>query len=516
MATDSGYERGNYLRVCDICGHRFHFRDLKPIGELRFACSDDAPGLTSMQVSRVNARAKPLVVRANKWAKDYAETSIYGLAEAEIFNFIASVAPAETRGGSSTALGAAWATIYMSDLVNQRKRPMVWDRTARAAITRCCAYLLSVQYGSTTGPAPSGTIDNPRYGGILVGTTYTTAQTIFAGVAFLKAFEATGVTAYRDAAVRIGTFIRHVQSGSVQATAFTVYPAGGGAYHIGGLASGVLNGTGLLATTYNIADVSGLWFLRLLADLVGEATTFGDAAPTAFFGANLASLTLMMSELTDFGTTGARDPLSLGALTPGLSVTAPRAVYQAAVNGVFVVAAWGVSDTIASDDIALALLGLYVANGATEKVTEMLAWLNAFASNEDNRTPATTSEIAVLDGITGTYDPTLCPADVLRAAAPFIEAAGALYSWASLGVLAPILAASSPVAFKRSKDQLSTSQRYTYTDNHERFLGPIGASGLSLQPFDVNVTAGGNVVAAAKTGMVYRQNPGRYPLLRGN
>lgn len=480
MATDSGTRDHDYPRVCDVCGHRFWFSELSPIGELKFACKDDAPGLTALQISRYNARVRPVIVRPNKHAKDYSQTPIYQLAEAQIFNLIAQVAPAAVRDGESDPLAAAWAAIYMADVIIQNKRPLSWNRAAETTLTRCLTYLLTQQYGSITGTA--GTADNPRYGGIISGSTWSTTITIVAGVAFMKAYQVTGSAVYLDAAERVATFIRHVQSGNQQATAYTVYPSGGGRYYVGGLASSVSDGSGLLATTYHVADIGGLWFLKLLADVKGGATQYGDASATAFFGANRASLTTMMADLASFATSGARDEGNSGALTPGLSTTAPKETYQAATNGAGVAAGWEEADTVLSDSVALALLGLYMASGMTDTVAALVGWLESFTSNAANRTPATMPESQVIQGITGTYDPALCVATVLRASAPFTEADGAVYAWSSFGLLSPILTVRNRAAFTTSKDTLSKTRRYSPTDNHERWLGPLGLSGLSLQP----------------------------------
>jgi hypothetical protein len=510
VATDSGYAKRDFLRVCDICGHRFHFSQLKPIGELKFACPDDAPGLTALQISRFNARARPLVVRPNKHAKPLTHTPIYQLAEAQIFNFIAATAPAETKDGSPTSLGAAWSAIYMADVVNQDKRPAIWEATARQVITTCCTYLLTRQFGSPTGFSPSGAITDVRYGGITddtpTGDEFTTAvwstpKTIAAGLAFIKAYQATGTAAYLAAANRCATYIRHVQSGNLQVTGYTTYPSGGGRYRVGGLAAAVRDNGGIMYDTYYLADVGAAWFLALLGAVVGTSAVYGDAAATAaLVSASSGTIAEMIAELTTFATVGPRDSTNNGNLTPPLSTTAPRVIYTAATQGANGTASWADVTTVPSDDISMALLGLYMANGTTAIVTQMMAWLQAFASNADNRTPTDIPESQVLVGITGTYDSTLCPADTLTAAAPFTEADGALYSWSSLGLLSPIIAATDAAGLRRAKDQLSKKQRFLPDDNYELYLGPIGSSGLSFQPFYRDafgrlVSAGGGVGA---------------------
>jgi hypothetical protein len=503
MATDSGYERGNYLRVCDICGHRFHFRDLTPIGELRFACSDDATGLTAMQISRFNARAKPLVVKPNRWAKDYVQVPIYQLAEAQIFNLVASVAPAEAKGGASSPMSAAWGAIYMADVLAQGKRPTQWDRTARTTLTTCLTYLLSVQVGSPSGLLPSLASTDVRYGGVAGSGTFLNSEfstyvfrtdyTIAAGVAFIKAYGVTGNRDYLAAARRAATFLRHVQCGDKISAGYTVFPAGGGRYHSGGLAAQVQDNldSGVISANYNTADVGGLWFLRLLADVDGESAVFGGAASGMFTQATSATLATMMSELTEFASVGPRDSTQASAHVPALSATSAHEVYQAATHLGSGTGAWVSASTISSDSHCLAILGLYIANGATAKVTEMLAWLQGFSSNAANRTPAGEPDYITIQGITGTYDPTVAPADYLTSASPFTEAVQGLYSWASLGLLSPILSTTAPTRFTASKDKLFVPRRFSLSDVSTLYLGPIGTSGLEYQPKSRTLEGGG-------------------------
>lgn len=498
-ATDGGYQRGNFLRVCDICGHRFHWRDLKPIGEMRWACPDDAPGLTAMQISRWNARARPLKVRPNRFAKGFVQTPTYQLPEAASFNFIAQVAPAAARDGASSAPAAAWAACYMADIVTQNLRPPIWIATAKTVLRTCLDYLLTLQYVAS--------ITDPRYGGIKDGTDYVTATTIAAGIAFVKGAAALGDTTLDLAADRVATYLRHVQCGDLQVSAWTTYPSGGGPYHIGGLASGVSNSTQLLTTSYLLADVAALWFLTLLVAVRSPAMVYGDGAATAFFSAPTAApLSQMLSELGAFAATGARDSTVAGAFVTGLSTTKPQATYGAATNGGAGTGSWTPTATISSEAVALATLGVFQASGMTGQVTAVLAWLAAFAANPANAVPVQRESLTIA-GIWGTYNPALCVADNLQASAPFTEAPGAKYSWSSLGLLSPMLSQPGSAGLRTSKDTLSRAQRFSETDVGLIYLGPQGLSGLSLQPAGLTP----NVTLAAKGGMIWRQPPGHYP-----
>lgn len=503
--TDTGLAKHDYLRVCDICGHRFHISQMKPIGELRWACPDDAPGLTAMQISRWNARARPLTIKPNKWAKGFVQTPTYQLSEAATFNLIASVAPANVPNGASDQVAAAWAAIYMADLVTQNLRPPAWIATARAVLRTCVTYLLTQQTGSPTGPV--STVDNPRYGGFLAGGLYLTSTAITAGVAFVKAAAALGDTTLLLAADRVATFLRHQQCGDLQVSQWTVYPSGGAPYHVGGLASGTVDSSGLQVQPYSIANVSALWFLALLGAVRGLGTSYGDASATSFFSAATAApLSRMISELTAFAVTGARDISAAGAFVSGLSPTKAQASYSPALHGGGGSASWTFAATISSDSIAQALLGLFVSGDTSPTVTTMLAWLAAFTPNSANAVPVQPESVTIA-GIWGTYDPTLCVADNLQATAPFTEAAGAKYSWSSLGLLSPILGQPTQPSLRRSKDTLNQAQRFSATDIGTKYLGPAGLSGLSLQPAGVAPT----VTLAAKGGMIWRQPPGHYP-----
>lgn len=500
MATDTGYDRGNYLRQCDICNHRFHFKDLTPIGEMRWACKDDAPGLTAMQVSRWNARARPLKVRPNRFAKGITQTPTYQLPEGQSFNLIATQAVPALAGGPSAPV---WWCIYLGQLLQQALRPPVWLATARTALRLQIDNLLTGQYGSPTGPVT--TAADPKYGGISNGASISTSNVALGGMAFILAYQTLGDAKYLQAADRCATYLRHAQCLDLLVSGWTVYPAGGGPYHVGGVASLVTVGSAAYTTTYLLADVVALWFLSQLATVRSPTTAYGDGSATSFFSAaTSAPLSQMISELTAFAVTGPRDSTVSGAFVSGLSTTKSQATYVAAVNGVGGAAAWTSVATVSSEPIALALLGLFRSGGMSATVTSVLAWLAAFTPNPANATPVQRDSLTIA-GITGTYNPALCVADTLQATAPFTEAAGAKYSWSSEGILSPMLG---QTLLRASKDTLSQPERSSLLPDNVglTYLGLSGASGLSLQPSGLP-----NATAAAKGGMIWRQPPGHYP-----
>jgi len=511
MATDTGYAKGDYLRICDICGHRFHFSALRPIGELKWACPDDAPGLTALQISKFNAKAKPVRVRPNRWPKPLAHTPTYQWAEADVFNYLLTEAAANTSTDA-----AAWTAIYMAETVSQGLRPARWLETARDVLDTCCTFILTQQFGSPTGISPSGTVDDPRYGGVAFtgSTAYLSSVVAVCGAALVKAYSVTREGRYLDGAKRCATFLRHMQCGDLHIASQTVFPVGGSPYHIGGVANGVNTGTAVMVHSYLISDVIALWFLGELADVVGAETAFGDAAATAHYsGPTQATLTTMMSELLAFAVSGARSATT-GELQSALSTTAPRETYVAATSLGTGTATWTVPTNITTVNFARALRGIYAHQGVTSLVSAIISWLQAFSANSANAIPATTPESQAILGIKGTYDATLCPAVSLTASAPFTEATGTLYDWASFGILSPILTTISQTNFKRSKDALSTPRRVSLTgDINSLYLGPYGRSGLNFQVRSSATTATKNMAFAARTALAYRQAPGNYPQL---
>ena len=505
-ATDGGYSKRDYLRVCDICGHRYHFSDLKPIGEMKFACPDDAPGLTAMQISRWNARARPLKVKPNRFAKGFVQTPTYALPEAQSFNAIATQPIPLLSVGPS---GPCWWSIYLGLTLQQGLRPPIWLTKASAQLRAHVDLLMTGQYGSPTGTAAAAT--DPKYGGISNGTTILSSDTALAGIAFLLAYKTLGDAKYLQAADRCATFLRHAQCCDLLVSGWTVFPADGGPYHVGGVASTVTVASAAYTTTFLLADVVALWFLQLLVSARSPSTTYGDGAATSFFSApTVAPLSQMISELTAFAVTGPQDATVNGAFVSGLSTTKSQATYVAAVNGVGGAAAWTSVSTVSSEPIALALLGLFESGGMSATVTTVLAWLASFTPNPANATP-TQRESLTIAGKTGTYNPALCVASTLQATAPFTEAAGAVYSWSTLGLLSPMLSQPGQVGLRTSKDTLSQPQRFSTTDVGLVYLGPQGASGLSLQPSNLAPNPIAAATLAAKGGIIWRQPPGHYP-----
>jgi hypothetical protein len=270
--------------------------------------------------------------------------------------------------------------------------------------------------------------------------------------------------------------------------------------------------TGIFAPQFLIADIVALSFLAALAAVVGPNTVYGDAVPSAFFTSpTAASIATMMAELTAFATTGARDSASGGNFVVGLSTTRMCDNYAAAANGIGGAASWVLNATETTNSIAQAIKGLFDAGDTAGKAAALIAWLLAFAPNPANAAPAEPASVLITT-LKGTYNPLLCPATTLTTTAPFTEGAGALYDWGSLGIISNALYASNPTVFTAGKNQLDMSVRYSTFEVGNRYLGPLGRSGLGLQPITNAAGAFAPIqLGAAWAGLSYRSPPGHYP-----
>lgn len=503
MGTTTSYAPRDFRRVCDQCGVLWNRSDLHRKGPWIFCWDCDQPGdRIREQEDAAIARQRPFRILPvpNAKPQNYSDPYSWQLEEAQIFNVITGTAIVPAMSGPTTS---CWAAIYLGQLLQQGARPAVWVATATSALRANVDNLLTAQYGSPTGIAVGAT--DPKYGGLSNGTSCTSANASLGGVAFLLAYAVLGDVKYAVAADRCATFLRHAQCCDLLVSGWTVFPAGGAPYHVGGLAQAVLVSGPSYVTSYLLADVLALWFLQLLVNLRGAGAVYGDATSTAFFSASTtAPLSQMMAELGVFASVGVFDSSAGGALVTGLSTAKPQATYVAAVNGVGGAAAWTASATIPGATIASALAGVFAAFGATSQVTAVLAWLQSFTPNAANATPASNSPQQTLAGITGVYSPAIAPATSLASSAPFTEATGALYDLAALGLLAPVLASTNVAALKSSRSTLSPPEPFAVGDPAGKYLGPLGRAGLSLQPHSAAGAAVPSVQLAAQFGAVYR------------
>ena len=88
MSTNRPYQRKDNLRACSICGVQWHFSKMRYIGQNRWACPDDAEGLTAEQISAHNAKVRPLLIKQFKRPLITGEVPDYRVQEGTAFNFV--------------------------------------------------------------------------------------------------------------------------------------------------------------------------------------------------------------------------------------------------------------------------------------------------------------------------------------------------------------------------------------------------------------------------------------------
>ena len=508
--TTTSYVPRDYRRVCDQCGNLYNRSRIEPRRNWRFCDECEGPGTRIIEEENdAIARQRPFRILPVPNPKPLLIENLYDYIaeEAIVFDFVLKNAPARTVGAASDPATAAFAAGYLADIVARGTRPAVWLASASSSVVTLLSYLLTQQTGSPLGPA--STVANPRYGGFLVGGSYSTTTTIAAGLAFIKAYATFGTPGYLTAANRCATFLRHAQCGDIQVTKHTVYPLAGAPYHVGGLAASVNDSTGLQSNSYTTDDGYALAFLGALEAVVGSSATYGDLASTAFFtAATSATLATMVGELAAFLEVGPTDSAHGDARTSPLSPTAPKGTYVAYLSDGSGTGSWGAPTTVTGIGVAKALAGLFAVNGADAVVAPMLAWLAAIGPNAANATLLANTPQQTLDAITGTYSPATSPATSYTATAPFTEATGALYDLAALGVLAPALSATNAAALRAARTAVAMGVPWSTYYLDLRSLGLLGRAGLSLQPHSAAGQAVQDVLLAAQFGAVFRySNP---------
>lgn len=515
MSTTSGWKRHDYKRVCDICGHPFKFSQLTPIGELKWACSDDYKGLTAIQISRHNARARPLRVRPVKHPKPLNSIDTYQLEEATIFNFIMKTAPADTPDGASDISAAAQAARYLGNIVAEGKRPAAWTTPALAKVVTLCDYLLTRQFGSPTGANPAGAVSDSRYGGLVDPVTlgYAAYQAGLAGSAWIVAYGFTGNANYLLAADRAAMFCRAMQCSDLFVTNHkVVFPLGGGAYHTGGLTSAI-DGNALVTGDLQYPVHAGivLRFLTQLMVLRGASHQYGVASSADFSASTIATLGTMQSELAGFLSVGVHDATT-GTIIAGLSTASPADYYDPFISAGTGAGSWHVA-TRAIVNWAWPIYALDQAGLGGTAPRTAYDYAMTFTSNPANRVTSP-SESVLLAGRNGTYDPTYTVASDCNNATK-TESTNAYYDWDWFGLLASVQSKWYPAAFKRAKDALSIPRRLNTKSIDVKYIGLNTNCGLSFQVAQ-STFATPRVTSAANLGNCYRYGNNHVPQLRGN
>jgi hypothetical protein len=536
MAWASGYRKKDPKRVCDICGVQMFFSELKYIGQNRWACSDDAPGLTEYQIARHNARVKPLLVRQVKHPRSLAQTPTYLTQEAQLFALVRdqwafrnSVNGYGAGAASGTTQLAAQCGLYFGELLVEGERPTSWLTQAATQLRAIADFIISKQYGSPTGPNPAQATNTRLYGGVLESTTLqcTAYVNAISGLVLLRAYRLLGDSKYLVAANLVATFLRQGlqqrQPGVGQNQPTSVY--------LGGFCTSITTGDAP-DTNFPLLGASAMWFLSELRAIVGGSTTYGVAtAGGDFDGSAAGTLDAMLSEARAFYA-GSKIPgfanptgTAFGAMSM-LSSATPRGNYFDNGSGSYsaLLSSTGLY-FVTSFDFSVALRGLYEYEGYSATVAGIYEWLMAFTSNPDAEPPAGSASFTVANGVKGIYNPGIALSFNLAYAdgsgnpiSRNLAGTTTSYDTTTVGILAPVRIASGR-DLSDAKASLSAPGRIraSRTDTNDQFAYPLlrGQCGLSFQMVPSITGSAGQVWGvtsnAAFCGLVYRYAPRANP-----
>jgi hypothetical protein len=502
--TDFVFDR--FTRTCDVCGRACRGDELRSRDGI-YICNRHPGYRTAQELDRLNSQRRIPPVKYPTNTRPWSPEPTWELEESQIFRLVVDVAPFETfditgdgAGGiinSKTAQAAAWAIVYLHALITEAKRPQAWRTQALAKAIECGDFMISQQNGR---PGDSATSSNSAtYGADSFDTTaYTTGV---ACAAFMKLYQLTGSGAYLDAAKRSANYIVNLQAGALWAHAListitvTYGPPAHSVVFIPGAAAN---------HTYYPRDLLCMWGLTLLRNVAGDGTYGAPGTVSGVFTASPArTLSNAIDAMRSFWATGAAGPD--GIVKNGFSSATPFEFFWP-VNG-----GW-LSSTITAQNWAEAVFALYQTEGASSQVLANWAYLQTFASNAAFELPDKVSIKSTLESEGGTFDATLAPSTTLDAAAR--TNGSSVYDWASGGLMAAIQSQLSSANLLRAKEVLAVPRQRTAEgtsrDGRFQWLGPLGASGLSFQPYSgpdsgaPPLVRQESVVRAAKVGFYYR------------
>lgn len=498
----TNYVTDGFDRMCDVCG--------RPCTHGRFTTDgsvvicDRHPGYRrAKQLDELNAKVRIPIVRPVKNTKPFNPSPTYEAEEGKLFDLVVTVAPYETLDttsdgapgitGSKSPTAAGWAMLYLLSIVSEAKRPQAWRTRALAKAVELGDYLIANQRGNVNFPADTigivgyhGAIDN--------GTTSLTATDAgLACLAFCRLYRQTATAKYLAAAKLAAQFIVNMQ-GKLAASPFTV-------------------DRGAVTRTYNLSfdsvdnqyfpgDLVCMLALTELLAIAGDGT-YGapDTVGGLFVVAPARLLSVSIAQQRAFWVTGEG--------TNGLSATTPHSLFDAATaTWMDTAPGFGVNAAraVGTSDFVVGVRALFEVDGVSDRVGALWDHLASYSDNAVFATPAGASDQVIAAGATGTYDASLAPPAVLDAANA--RNFTSFYDWSAAGNLAGITSVRAPATLARIKETIGNPRHRTAEgsarDGRTQYLGRLGTSGLTFQPFSTNGQRQESVMRAAQVGNVYR------------
>ncbi len=459
--SSKNYRKHDIRRQCDCCGAIWFMSQLRYVGQNRWFCPDDAPGLTAEQISRHNANVRPLIIKQAKHPRPQTQNSTYLLSEAACFRAVmdfAGIAEYVDQNGGVVLAAQYVATmanagLYLSDLIRDGERTK-WLYQAKTKMAVLAEQILALQYGSASGPSPSEATSSMLYGAIFdtTGISYS-LDVELAGKLFLRMYADVGDQKWLAAADRCAMWLRSMQRLDAGATFFSL-----GRLRIGGFGYGLQLSPRRLSGVYAQADM-GLSFLADLKTVRGGSYTYGLATAAGdFLLATLGTIDEMIADAAAFYFDGAFQ------VTPLISTT-PKAFYSAVMadgsgSGTFqnfpnsdgsqYVIAW---------EMITGIRSLFDLEGYTSRVAALVTYLLSFTGGDATFAPAQYLLVKDALGNDVSVDD------------------GTIYDLMAAGLLAPALAARG-VSLRALKDTIES--KHVMTADSTDALG--GKNGV-MQPF---------------------------------
>lgn len=494
----------DFGRTCDVCARLRPGKTFRKRGNT-WICDYHPSFIPREVLDRNYTYIHPGPPQPIKEAKPFTPAESHEAAEAEVFKYVTETAPTDVWG-------AAWAALYLYELLAENQRPHTWMSLARTKLATLANYLVSAQ--------TLGTSSAVGYGGFNVsapGEEYWTADAAVSGLALLRAYQTLGAASYLTGARAAAWFLRTAQCGDKLATGFSSSDAAGTTriHHGMWTRSISLDVSYDFDHLYRQLDLIGLEFLHAFKAAVGDETIGSPTTTAVFSSSREATLSLAISEARGFWETAKNGVLGFSTATPRERFNS----YPASKLGGSLVGTgdWETGNLTALG-WALGLRAFRAIDGNSAFVTGVFDWLMTFTSNTSYELPATTAnrvvsgydDRVIYAGVKGTYNPKDAPATALDATN--LRNATGLYDLAALGILAPLYSARQRSTFGQVKVSLAMPRRLrkegSDRDGEYLWLAPLGRCGLSCQPYtDESGGREADLARASMTGLVYRHAP---------
>lgn len=497
IATD--YVFDEFARTCDICG-KPRRSDQLTVRDNIWICTLHKGYRRAKELDAINAKQRPFVLKPVKHTRPLNPSPTYLAEEGAIFNLVCDVAPFETNDttsdgmpgitGTRSVSAASWGCLYLLSLVTEAKRPTSWLTQALAKAQSLGDYLISVQVGNGVLTTESGS-NSVRFGAF--NSAVVTAADCGVGCAALcKLYQTTGLSKYLTAAKNAANTIVNLQAGNLKSTGGTVAAYGPPTHTY--TVSGVV-----FDNLYYPGDLVCLWALSLLQGIAGDGTYGAPGTVTAFYTAAPARLLSdSIAQQRAFWASGATD--ATGVTINGWSATTPRDYFDGANI------AWDSTGLLTSASWADGLYAMSQVDGLTGQLTAIWDYLMTFQSNNTYATATNASDKVIASSATGTFDPMMAPATYLSTS--IVANGSSYYDWGAAGLLAAFQSSRNPSGLAAAKEQLGIERHRTAEatprDKRAQYIGRLGVSGLTFQPWSGDGVRRESVTRAAKTANLYR------------